>query len=224
MNLQEVNMKKSFLNFILLVILVSLITACSSVQVQIPVPTDTPPPATSTQTVLPTATVEETPTLAQSLTPTPLPMPTFPLELTQTPGIFQTATSYAATATQDYLNNLSSIGSMADLLSIGQYFNPVGAPLTSWNSVPIMPQATAGQEFKADIYSFRASVNLNTASQFYKSEAGKQNWVCFTATSSAGIGANADHSVNMLCQGTNIVITSFDNNPSQVIVVINKAP
>jgi hypothetical protein len=113
---------------------------------------------------------------------------------------------------------------MADLLSIGQYFNPVGAPLTSWNGVPIMPQAAAGQEFKADIYSFRAPVNLNAASQFYNFEAGKQNWVCFTASNSAGTGGNADQSVNMLCQGTNIIITSFDNNPSQVIVVINKAP
>jgi hypothetical protein len=224
MRLQEVNMKKPFLKFISISILGLLFTSCTMSQAQTDLPTSTPPPATSTETIPPTATVEETPTQAETETPTPLPLPTFPLELTQTPGIFQTATAFASTATQDYLNNLSAIGPMADLLSIGQYFNPVGAPLTSWNGVPIMPQASAGQEFKADIYSFRALVNLDAASQFYKYEAVKQNWICFTASSSAGTGSNADHSFNMLCQGTNIVITSFDNNPSQVIVVINKAP
>jgi hypothetical protein len=104
--LQEVDMKKPFLNFILIAIIASIFTDCTSSQAQVPMPTGTPPPATSTETIPPTATVEETPTLAETATPTPLPLPTFPLELTQTPGIFQTATAFAATATQDYLNNL----------------------------------------------------------------------------------------------------------------------
>jgi hypothetical protein len=153
-----------------------------------------------------------------------LPLPTFPLELTQTPGIYLTATAYAATATQDYLNNLSAIGPMADLLSISQYFNPIGTPLASWHGVPIMPQATAGQEFKTDIYSFIATATLNTAAQYYNQQVGTQNLTCFTATSSAGTGSNADHSINIVCQGVTIVVTSFDNDTSHVIVVINKVP
>jgi hypothetical protein len=217
-------MKKFFFDFLVIVILASFFTSCTSIQTQTAPATGISPSTTSTEPAILIATVELTQTMAETPTQTALPLPTFPLELTQTPGIYGTATAFAATATQDYLNNLSAIGPMADLLQISQYFNPVGTPLANWHGVPVMTQATAGQEFKADIYSYRASATYNTAAQFYNQQAGTLNWSCFSATSTAGTGSYADHSVNMLCQGFTIVMTSFDNDTSHVLVVINKVP
>lgn len=216
-------MKNTFFYLIIMVIFVSFLTSCAPSQTQTILATGTPLPEISTQTSTLAATVAQTPTVTQTPTLTPPPQPTFPLELTQTPGIYETATAYSLAVTQDYLNNQSLIGSMADLLSITQYFNPVGIPLASWHDIPIMSQATAGQEFKTDIYSYLAPVTLNKAAQFYNGLAASAN--CFTSTGTAGTGSNADHSVNIICLGKfNIVLTSFDNNPSQVIVVINKVP
>jgi hypothetical protein len=115
---------------------------------------------------------------------------------------------------------------MADLLAIQQYFNPVGTPSSSWHDVPIMPQATAGQEFKADIYSYKATVTLSMAAAFYDSQAAKLNWSCNygNSTGFAGTGSNAQHSVTKMCAAEIIVMTSFDNDTSHSIVVINKAP
>lgn len=185
----------------------------------IPTPTDTEAPPTPTQaaTASPTATIQPS---ASSL-----PVPTFPSELTQTPGIIATATAYAAAVTADYQNNLALIGPLADLLQVGQYFHPVGTPVSSWHDLPLMPQATQGQEFKSDIYSYTAAASLDAAAKFYNSQSTKLNWTCFPlASGSAGTGSNAQHNINLICQGFAINITSFDNTPDQVIVVLNKAP
>jgi len=217
---------------LVIVLLAFLFTACTGLaptQAPSPLPTNTPSQAlpSDTATLRPTASPTATQTVAAATpTQTPLPLPTFPLKLTQTPGIQETATAYVASVTADYLNNLSLMGPMADLLAIEQYFNPVGTPSSSWHNVPIMPQATAGQEFKADIYSYKATATLSMAAAFYDNQAVKLNWSCNygNSTGYGGTGSNADHSVTKRCQGTIVEMTSFDNDTSHVIVVIDKAP
>ncbi len=214
-------MKKTFL----IGFLAFILAACTSLQSQTSqsTVTSTSQPATVMATF--TATEGFTPTASETPTQTLTPGPTFPLELTQAPGIYETATAYAMAVTQDYLNNQSLIGPMADLLQISQYFDPVGTPLASWHDIPILSQAIAGQEFKSDIYSYKANATLNGAAQFYNRLTSTSN--CFTSTGTAGTGSNASHSINMIClgvKGFNIVLTSFDNDTSHVIVVINKVP
>ena len=47
-------------------------------------------------------------------------------------------------------------------------FDPQGQPLSEWNEIPIMPEATAGQEFTdTNTYSFRADVTAKDIEDFY---------------------------------------------------------
>jgi hypothetical protein len=107
-------------------------------------------------------------------------------------------------------------------MNVTLYFHPVGTPLSSWNGVPIMPQATAGQEFNAQIYSFVASANLSQAQQFYAAQAAALSFVNAPATGSGGSGSQATHDVTFYSYKISIILTSFDSDPDHVIVVISK--
>src|SRR5215204_6034496 len=52
--------------------------------------------------------------------------------------------------------------------NFGDMFNPQGEPVSEWNGIPVMSQATAGQEFaESNTYSFRADATVKTATDFY---------------------------------------------------------
>ena len=105
------------------------------------------------------------------------------------------------------------------------YSNPVGTPLESWHDIPIMKEASAGQEFQPDIYSYKAATTLKEATDFYNKASASLNWSCFPpANGSAGTGDQATHQTTFLCGPQNIIMASFDKDPNQVLVVINKAP
>lgn len=59
---------------------------------------------------------------------------------------------------------------------VGNFFNPQGSPVSEWNGIPIMSQATAGQEFDQYNYGFKFSGTVKEASDFYKDELVKQGW------------------------------------------------
>lgn len=60
---------------------------------------------------------------------------------------------------------------------VGQYLNPSGTPATEWNGIPIMTQATAGQEFNAKTYSFKASgVTEADVEAFYSDKLKALGW------------------------------------------------
>jgi hypothetical protein len=104
------------------------------------------------------------------------------------------------------------------------YSSPVGPPLKNWNDVPIMTEATAGQEFQSDIYSYKANTTLKKATSYYSSQANSLGWSCYQATGSGGTGDQSTHDADFSCGSFTIIITSFDNNAGQVLVVINKVP
>jgi hypothetical protein len=113
---------------------------------------------------------------------------------------------------------------MADVGDITLYYNPVGTPLDSWHGVPIMPQATAGQEFKPDLYSYKVTANLAEAGQYYTAKAASIGLPPFHATGFGGTGSLASHNITFLTQNFLLDIVSLDNDPQHVIVIINKAP
>lgn len=201
------------------VILVSMLAACESMSQVVP-PTETAIlPSNSpayTATALPSDTLVPTDTEMVSNTPAP----------TETPAP-QTATwvAFVAAQTQMVGTAAAQFGSMAHLSGFSIFYaNPVGTPLQSWHDVPIMLEATAGQEFQSDIYSYKATVTLQKATGFYSSQANSLDWSCMQATGTGGIGDQAEHDAEFVCGSFTIVITSFDNDPAHVLVVINKAP
>lgn len=94
----------------------------------------------------PTATL--TATITETSTPRPSETPTqTPVPPTNTP---------APTATTD--------------LTV---FLPEGEPLESWNTIPIMPEAVAGEESDSNSYSFSIAASPDEILAYYEVEMGK---------------------------------------------------
>jgi hypothetical protein len=62
------------------------------------------------------------------------------------------------------------------LPDVGQYFDPQGTPVDQWNTIPIMPEATAGQEFNANIYSYTVPASAADVQQFYNQQLEPLGW------------------------------------------------
>ncbi len=79
-------------------------------------------------------------------------------------------------------NLASTAEAMASAIPSGmpdvtQYLNPSGAPVSDWNGIPIMTQATAGQEFNKNTYSFKASgITEADVEAFYKDKLTALGW------------------------------------------------
>jgi len=98
------------------------------------------------------------------------------------------------------------------------YFNPQGTPVSEWNGIPIMSQATAGQEFNTTTYSFKASVTVKEVQDFYNAQMTDLGWKQPFSMPAEGEGAL------MMFQKESsvlaITITSVDNS---TIVILKLA-
>lgn len=86
-----------------------------------------------------------------------------------------------ALATNLPLGTLEALPS--EIAQIGNYFDPQGTPVAEWNGIPIMPQATAGQEFDANNYSFKFTGTVKEAADFYDSSLTTAGWSSMVTTS-----------------------------------------
>jgi hypothetical protein len=55
-------------------------------------------------------------------------------------------------------------------------FNSTDKPLTNWKGIPIMTQATAGQQVKDDTYTFKVPVDTGTINSFYSNTLKSLGW------------------------------------------------
>lgn len=93
---------------------------------------------------------------------------------------------------------------------IENFFDPQGTPVSEWNGIPIMSQATAGQEFNEKTYSFRADVKVQEVYDFYNEKLPGLGWsqsMSMPVTDAGGLLAfSKDESV------LTITVTSVDNS------------
>src|SRR5512138_1886979 len=79
-------------------------------------------------------------------------------------------------------NLASTAEAMASALPTGlpdvtKYMNPQGQPVAEWNGIPILPQATAGEEFSKGTYSFRVNgVSEQDIQGFYNDKLKAAGW------------------------------------------------
>jgi hypothetical protein len=187
------------------IVIVSL--ACGVVSQALP-GTQTPFP-----TLPPLATVTTAPLATDTTIPSPTSMPT------QIPTTAPSATADPLAATQ-----LAMMGSMGAITTASLYFHPVGTPLTNWRSVPIMQQATAGQQFSGYIYSHTAAATLTQACLFYEATAQSLGFAMAPGSGYSGTGSNAQHNVSFNSYNLTLYLGSFDNDTGHVIVIISKYP
>jgi len=77
------------------------------------------------------------------------------------------ATSLPVETTQAIASALPDFGNM---------FNPEGEPVSEWNGIPIMSQATAGQEHDTNNYSFKFTGTAKEAQDFYEGQMSELGW------------------------------------------------
>ena len=59
---------------------------------------------------------------------------------------------------------------------VGSYFDPTGTPLDQWNDIPVMPQATVGEEFGESTYSYTVPASAPDVQIFYNQKMEELGW------------------------------------------------
>ena len=72
----------------------------------------------------------------------------------------------------------TSVAQTFQALTLGKpsAFSSTDKPLSDWNGIPIMPQATAGQHVNDTTYAFRVPVDTGTIESFYSNTLKSQGW------------------------------------------------
>jgi hypothetical protein len=102
------------------------------------------------------------------------------------------------------------------LPDIQGFFDPQGTPVSEWNGIPVMPQATAGQEFAdSHTYSFKVNATVAEAQDFYKTNLVDLGWSSFfNMPGSESGGAQIFNKDNKV-----LTVTTVDVNGSVVVVL-----
>lgn len=94
----------------------------------------------------------------------------------------------------------------------GDLFNPQGTPVQVWREIPIMPQATAGQEFDGGNYSFKVNVTSKEVQDYYNAELPKLGWAEFSAP------VQGDTVVMIFSKGSNILTINITSSETETLV------
>jgi len=129
-------------------------------------------------------------------------------------GAKNLASTAEAMATSMSVQTLVALPS--SIPDVSQYLNPTGKPVSDWNSIPIMPAASAGQEFNKNTYSFKVSDTLENVQAFYKDKLKALGWSSSFSAQSGGQGG-----VMLFTKGNNVVsITVIPADNGLVVLLI----
>jgi hypothetical protein len=100
----------------------------------------------------------------------------------------------------------------------GSYFNPEGTPVSEWNGIPVMPQATAGEEFAdSNTYSFKVDASVKEAQDFYNAQLPALGW-----TSSFSMPGNETVAVLLFQKDNDILTVTITDVNGSVVVVLTR--
>ena len=94
----------------------------------------------------------------------------------------------------------------------GDLFNPQGTPVQVWRDIPIMPQATSGQEFDGGNYSFKVNASSQEAQDYYNAELPKLGWEAVSSPS------QGDTAVMIFSKGSNILTINVTASETETLV------
>jgi len=170
---------------------------------------------TSTGTIHSPAALSVTPATINTVLPTDTSVPVVATSPAASSTDASSSNSHVATAA-------ASLGFSIDLMNNRSLFtDPVGMPIDNWHDLPIMSQATDGQEFTPEIYSYKADATLQQAQQFYTNKIADSGWNCLAIPGTSGEGNPAGHDIILTCGTLSISISSFDNDTQHVLVILS---
>ena len=180
-----------FTKFLLLSILILFVLACNAVTRPLNQAQDLAATAQSVASALPVETFQAIATQVA----TQIPVETFE-------------------ALQSMVPSLEVLGTgMPDFQG---FFDPQGAPVSEWRGIPVMPQATAGQEFTGDnTYSYKLNVTVKEVQDYYKTELEKQGW-----TSTFDMPGNDKVAVQVYQKENNLLTVTVTDMDGEVVVVL----
>lgn len=128
-------------------------------------------------------------------------------------GAQNLASTAEAMATSMPIQTLQALPSaMPDVTGM---LNPVGQPTPIWNGIPVMAQATAGQEFSKTSYSYKAKVSETDVQNFYNNEMKALGWTSpFSATGGSQGG------VMLFTKDSNILSITITSNNGETVVIL----
>ena len=94
----------------------------------------------------------------------------------------------------------------------GDLFNPQGTPVQVWREIPILPQATAGQEFEGGNYSFKVNATSKEVQDYYNAELPKLGWEELSTPT------QGDTVVMIFSKGNNILTINVTASESETLV------
>jgi hypothetical protein len=103
---------------------------------------------------------------------------------------------------------------------VGNYFEPSGTPVEEWNGIPVMPQATVGEEFGETTYGYTVPATATDVQAFYNQEMENLGWNSpfgFQASEEGGIMFFQNESEILT-----ITITPDQNDSNSVDVILQK--
>jgi hypothetical protein len=96
-------------------------------------------------------------------------------------------------------------------------FNPQGEPVAEWNGIPIMEQATAGQEHDANNYSFKFTGTTKEAVDFYNDQMVKLGW-----TSMFSMPGNEAGAVLAFQKDDSVLTITVVTTDADTVVILTK--
>lgn len=104
--------------------------------------------------------------------------------------------------------------------NVGNYFEPTGTPVEQWNGIPVMPQATAGEEFSESTYSYTVPASATEVQSFYTQKMEELGW-----TSSFSFPVSEDGGILLFQKDSEIAtitIAPDQNDSNSVDVILQK--
>ena len=123
-----------------------------------------------------------------------------------------------ALTTEIPLQTLEALPSM--IPDVDNYFDPTGNPVDEWNGIPVMPEATAGEEFSDSTYGFTAPVSSSDVQSFYNQKLEELGW-----TVSFSLPVTDEGGILLYQNGDEILtitITPDQNDSNSVDVILAK--
>lgn len=103
---------------------------------------------------------------------------------------------------------------------VSQYLDPSGTPVDQWNNIPIMTEATVGEEFSASVYSYTVPVPATEVQKFYEQKMEELGWTSpfgFQVSEAGGVMFFQKES-----EFVTIAIAPDQNNDNSVDVILQK--
>lgn len=106
---------------------------------------------------------------------------------------------------------------MPNIPDVTQYMNPTGTPVGNWNGIPIMPQATVGQEFDKSTYGYKVgAVTQADVQAFYIDNLKALGWA---SQFNAGTGIGAIMAFTKNSSSLTVAITKSDQDTSVTLIL-----